>query len=42
MTTEKNTAIVRRLFEEVMKGNLAIADQFITADGDLQNIRACG
>ncbi len=32
MTTEKNTAIVRRLFEEVMKGNLAIADEFIAAD----------
>ena len=31
MTTEKNTAIVRRLFEEVMKGNLAIADEFIAA-----------
>ena len=32
MSTEKNKAIVRRLFEEMMKGNLAIADELIAAD----------
>ena len=32
MTTENNKSIVLRLFEEVMKGNLAIADELIAED----------
>ena len=32
MSAENNKTIVRRLFEEVMKGNLAIADELIAAD----------
>jgi steroid delta-isomerase-like uncharacterized protein len=32
MSTEQNKAIVRRLFEEVMKGNIAIADELIVED----------
>jgi steroid delta-isomerase-like uncharacterized protein len=32
MSTENNKSIVLRLFEEVMKGNLAIADELITED----------
>lgn len=32
MSPEENKAIVRRLFEEVLKGNLAIADELIVTD----------
>lgn len=32
MTTEQNKAIVRRLFEEVLKGNLNVADELIVTD----------
>lgn len=32
MSAEQNKSIVRRLFEEVMKGNLAIADELIAED----------
>lgn len=32
MSAEKNKAIVRRLFEEVMKGNLAVADELIAEE----------
>ena len=32
MSAEKNKTIVRRLFEEVMKGNLAIADELIATE----------
>ena len=32
MSTENNKSIVLRLFEEVMKGNLAIADELIVED----------
>ena len=32
MSAENNKTIVRRLFEEVMKGNLAIADELIAPD----------
>ena len=32
MSTENNKSIVLRLFEEVMKGNLAIADELISED----------
>ncbi len=32
MSTEQNKTIVRRLFEEVMKGNLTIADELIAAE----------
>ena len=32
MTTENNKSIFLRLFEEVMKGNLAIADELIAED----------
>ena len=32
MSAENNKTIVRRLFEEVMKGNLAIADELIATD----------
>lgn len=32
MSAEENKTIVRRLFEEVMKGNLAIADELIATE----------
>ena len=32
MSTENNKSIILRLFDEVMKGNLAIADELITED----------
>ena len=32
MSTEKNKAVVHRLFEEIMQGNLAVADELITQD----------
>lgn len=32
MTAEENKAIIRRLFEEVMKGNLALADELIAEE----------
>ena len=32
MSTQENKAIVRRLFEEVLKGNLDIADELIITD----------
>jgi len=32
MSAEENKAIVRRLLDEVMKGNLAIADELIVTD----------
>lgn len=32
MSTEKNKAVVRRLFDEIMKGNLTVADELIVED----------
>ena len=32
MSTENNKSIVRRLFEELMKGNVSIADKLIATD----------
>lgn len=32
MSAETNKAVVRRLFEEVMKGNLSVADELIAED----------
>lgn len=32
MSAENHKAVVRRLFEEVMKGNLAVADELIAED----------
>jgi steroid delta-isomerase-like uncharacterized protein len=32
MSTEQNKAVVYRLFDEIMKGNLAVADELIVED----------
>lgn len=32
MSTEENKAVIRRLFEEVMKGNLTVADELIAEE----------